>query len=347
MNWLPGGDNWKFHGGIDQNEFENRQYGYNAGAFGYQDYQGGQDRLQQGAYTAARRGTQQMDSNVAGTAEQSQLGGILMQRALGKGGPSAAELQMKAGLGEAQAGARAQSVGVSNPALAARLAAGAQANMAMQTNQQTGILRAQEQAQATGQAADLYTQQRGQNLQTGQANLEAAIQQQQQRDQMVQYYTSQGLTREQAQMQAGMDLERLRGEQFQAGNATAAQLAIAQAQMRQQSQGGAMSAIGGALGSLKISDENLKEDIKPSGKKLDNFMKALSGFEYKYKKGLGEPGKKFGIMAQDLEKSELGKTLVVETPIGKMVDTGHASLGALAAIARLQKRLEKLEGASA
>jgi hypothetical protein len=93
----------------------------------------------------------------------------LQARANGQA-PSAAELQMRAGLDQAtqQAQAMAASARGVSPALAQRYAMQNQAQMAQANNQQTGILRAQEQAQATG---DLGNELR--SVRTGRENLQS------------------------------------------------------------------------------------------------------------------------------------------------------------------------------
>jgi hypothetical protein len=49
-------------------------------------------------------------------------------------------------------------------------------------------------------------------------------------------------------------------------------------------------------------------------------------------------------MAQELEKSKIGKSMVYDTPNGKMVDFGRG-LGAMLAIqAQMNERLNKIEG---
>lgn len=73
---------------------------------------------------------------------------------------------------------------------------------------------------------------------------------------------------------------------------------------------------------LAFSDERLKTDIKEIPKHdLDEMKKHLKAFYFKYKSnnyGLGEWS---GVMAQDLEKSKLGKTLVTHDEAGnKMID---------------------------
>lgn len=81
-----------------------------------------------------------------------QLGSLLMQRAEGTA-PSAAELQMKAGLGRQLAGTQSMARGATgmSPGMAMRLAGRRGDALSAQTNQQMGVLRAQEQAQAQSQ----------------------------------------------------------------------------------------------------------------------------------------------------------------------------------------------------
>nr|BFD63160.1 hypothetical protein BdHM001_18410 [Bdellovibrio sp. HM001] len=73
----------------------------------------------------------------------------------------------------------------------------------------------------------------------------------------------------------------------------------------------------------KFSDHRLKKNIEPIGKKdIDELRKELRAFYYEYKDVLhGDPGVHIGILAQDLEKSKLGKWIVVEDKDGnKMID---------------------------
>lgn len=105
------------------------------------------------------------------------------------------------------------------------------------------------------------------------------------------------------------------------------------------------SIIGGA-GALAASDEKLKKDVKPESKKMEKFLSAINAksFEYKNTDIPGtSPGDKFGVLAQDLEKSEVGKTLVQDSPNGKMVDINSTVMAVLAAQSDLNKRLKSME----
>lgn len=121
------------------------------------------------------------------------------------------------------------------------------------------------------------------------------------------------------------------------------------------SAGGSAAAAGGAAaggasaagGAAAMSDKDNKKDIEaPSEKKVQSFLDALKAYEYEYKEpgaaGAGE-GKHISPMAQDLEKSELGKTMVEDTPDGKMVNYAKSGGLMLATAAMLNEKMESLE----
>ena len=102
-----------------------------------------------------------------------------------------------------------------------------------------------------------------------------------------------------------------------------------------------MGVIGGVFASM--SDERLKTDIKPGESKLYDFLDKLGSHDYKYKDSKhGSP--RISPMAQELEKSDLGKPFVFEAEDGKAVDYGKGLGTMLASQAALHKRLKKLEG---
>jgi hypothetical protein len=95
---------------------------------------------------------------------------------------------------------------------------------------------------------------------------------------------------------------------------------------------------------LAMSDINAKENIEPGSEAIDEFFKELTVNEYDYKEPekFGE-GKHFGPMAQDLEKSEVGETMVEETPEGKMVDYEKGLPIMMAAIKELYDEVEGMK----
>lgn len=110
--------------------------------------------------------------------------------------------------------------------------------------------------------------------------------------------------------------------------------------------------VAGTVGNIVSSiwsDEKVKENKKElSDDDIENIFNELVPISYNYNKTvqrLGAPsGKVVGVMAQDLEKSPQGATLVIDTPAGKKVDADKALQLALAAIASMNGRIGNLEG---
>ncbi len=121
---------------------------------------------------------------------------------------------------------------------------------------------------------------------------------------------------------------------------------MAQQQMIGQAIGGASAGIAQGM-----SDENVKTGIKEqknySTKMVSEFMEPLKSYNYKYKdsKYSGDMGDKTysSVMAQDLEKSKLGRQMVIDTPEGKMVDYAKGIAPIMSSIAELNQRLKRLE----
>lgn len=106
---------------------------------------------------------------------------------------------------------------------------------------------------------------------------------------------------------------------------------------------GGIAGIGGSIAGM-FSDKDLKKNIKPGEREVEELLANIKPETYEYKDDSMGEGTHLSPMAQDLEKSEVGKSLVEDTPEGKVVDTGKG-LGAIMAIqSALDKRLKKLEG---
>lgn len=130
------------------------------------------------------------------------------------------------------------------------------------------------------------------------------------------------------------------------GQSLAAQ--IANAQQQNQFLGGLFSQGGEAIakGAALFSDERLKTGVRDAGAEIDDMLDGLRAKSYRYKdEARHGRGERAGIMAQDLERSAAGRRVVVEVPDGKALDVNKAISAALAASARLNERLRKLEAA--
>lgn len=134
------------------------------------------------------------------------------------------------------------------------------------------------------------------------------------------------------------------GQQVTAAAAKASADAAAKQAATQKS--AAEIAAGGAVAGALLSDRRVKKNIRRADAEISALLGSIKPYGYKYKdpKATGAAsGKQFGLMAQDLEKSKAGKTLVHNTPGGKMVDTNRAVLAALAALGSVDKRLKNVE----
>lgn len=127
------------------------------------------------------------------------------------------------------------------------------------------------------------------------------------------------------------------------GSAQAQQFnAQAQGQNSQNQANATNQTIGmGMSAAAMFSDERGKEDIEEFN--ASDFLDSLTPHKYKYKDQKHGEGQQAGVMAQDLEKTEIGSKLVTDTPEGKMVDYGKAGPTMMASIAELNQRLKKME----
>lgn len=101
-----------------------------------------------------------------------------------------------------------------------------------------------------------------------------------------------------------------------------------------------------AAGMLSKSDERSK-DVAGDTPDMDAFMEALKPLAFTYKDpaspGAAE-GENVGVVAQDVEKTPVGRTMVKNTPDGKMLDIQKGFGVILAALAALHDKIEAKEG---
>lgn len=174
--------------------------------------------------------------------------------------------------------------------------------------------------------------------QTNLANQQAELQNQAQKDAQQRFLKQEQL--------------RLRQEQQNIVNQEQLQNAQLQQQQQQKAEQAAGATIGGlgsaiSTGISLFSDEDLKKDIKDANKDVKKFLDALQAksftFKDKEKANNKENKKSVGITAQDLEKSEMGKTMVEDTKEGKQVNMKEAFSAVLASQAFLNQRLNDIE----
>lgn len=93
------------------------------------------------------------------------------------------------------------------------------------------------------------------------------------------------------------------------------------------------------------SDEKLKKNTSEGGSRLEDFLGSLDVFSYDYKDEKHGEGRQTSVMAQDLEKSDIGKKAIVETEEGKIVNYTKLLPAMLSANVDANKRIMKLEDA--
>lgn len=155
-----------------------------------------------------------------------------------------------------------------------------------------------------------------------------------------------------ARQQLGQALQAQRGQDIGVAESDRAslqqleQLRIEQETAQRAARGAAISGLASGGSALAASDENIKKDIKDADEdKISSFLEALSAKQFKFKDGERGDGEQFGILAQDLEKSEIGKELVEEEEGVKKFSIEKAIGASLAAQSSFAKRLKGIEEA--
>lgn len=258
--------------------------------------------------------------------------------------PGAGELAVNRQVGQATAAqtSLARSARGANAALAYRNAARNVGDIGQAGAGQAAQAQLADQQAANAQLAGVYGQMRGQDLDLasqnaslGQAaqlaNVQAQLQQTGMNDAQQIAALGQLLGWDQAQIQA----------QIQRAAIDAQDTGIFPSLLQQAGSIGAVVA---------ASDERLKKKIKDGAAAADEFMRNLHSTEWEYRdKAKFGPGRRLGILAQDLERSKMGRETVVKVDDAGHIgfDVGKAANASLAAVARLHERLERVEGSIA
>lgn len=305
--WNPGESEWLFGGGATKGMLSEPQTG---------NYQRGylqQDFMNRGPVMANATQSDQTRG------QQGQLAQMLMQQAQGTR-QGAGELAVQRQIGNANAAqtSQAQMARGANAALAQRTAARTKADIGVNGAGQAGIAQMQDQQAAQNQLGGLLGTQRQQDIGMAQGNQQSAIQQQQ----LQLAALAQMLGVDKAALE--QDLEKRKIEATDKG------------------------AIGGimqGIGAMFASDERVKEHIVDAGSDVDWMLDNLTPERYRYKDQEKHGAGEFtGVLAQDLERSMSGRSLVVEVDGVKHVDQNRAIQALLASVARLNERVRELEG---
>ena len=120
-----------------------------------------------------------------------------------------------------------------------------------------------------------------------------------------------------------------------------------EAQAAQAQAAGTRSLLGSGIAAFAMSDKKAKKNVRDA--KSDEFKDMLDKIKpkkYDYKEGgtgAISDTDYTGVMAQDLEKSDLGRDMVMDTPEGKMVDKEKMLMTAMASLADMNDRVKELE----
>ena len=173
-------------------------------------------------------------------------------------------------------------------------------------------------------------------------NLNLRNQQQQMNNDLSQqrFQNQAGVAQGKAGQQASFGQNMQQNSQFNAGltsqnNQFGQQMQSQYAQM-------AMNAAGAAA---MGSDKRMKTGVEKAELDIEDFLNSLTGYRYKYKDPFSEfatPGTKVGIMAQDIENTLPGQSIVKETDKGKVIDTKEAVNPILASLGNINERLKKV-----
>jgi hypothetical protein len=220
--WLGKTERWLFGddetpGALGTGQFKPKPYEINQGASDIRGYDDWRSQLAGGAQAAGQRGGPQIATGAQDQFRGQQMGLAqqLMGQAQGKG-PSIAQAQLQQAtdrnMAQAMALGASQNAGTRG-AGALRGIANQQAQIGQQMAADSGLLRLQEQQQAQGLLNQVLAGGRGQDLglATSQAGMD--LQSRGMNDQLTQFYVQQGLSLDQAQMQARMQMEGMKSSQ--------------------------------------------------------------------------------------------------------------------------------------
>lgn len=285
--------------------------------------------------------------------QQMELAGGLGAQARGEG-PSVSGAQFRAANDSNLAQQQALAAGArgGNVAMAGRQAAQNVGAFGQQSAQQAAIGRMQEQRSAQQQLGGLLNQ--GRTSDIGLASGQATLQQQ---TNLANQGAANKFALQQGDMDQNLKLANIRAQLAQTGMNDAQQMAYLQqltgmdaAELAARTSQGDTSILGDVIsagGAVAgwLSDENLKTDIKESSdnSSIEKFLNNLTPYDYKYKDSKHGKGDFTSVMAQDLQKSDVGSKFVVDTEEGLGVDYIRAQPAMLAALAHLNSEVNKLK----
>lgn len=332
---------------VDTPQMAAQQFNYNGVGQPEWDARAAQAQTRGGPFTDYQQASQARGLGLAARGAQGDALGMYRDAANGVG-PSVAQAQLQRGsdAAAAQAQSLAASARGSGVQRGAATLAGIQAASGATQNAaaDAAALRAQEIQQARAGYAGLAGQMRsgdaalqGQDAQQAQFQTEAALRQRGLNDAQTSAAWQMG-AHASDQDQEG----RIRYQTGQAGNALNANKA--NSENTQAIVHDAAGLVQGAVGAGTRSDERAKTDVRPAEGQLAQMLEHVKPETWEYQSGMGPKGRRAGPMAQDLERSELGASLVSRDAEGmRQVDYAKAAPALVSGLAMVHDRLSKLE----
>jgi hypothetical protein len=245
-----------------------------------------------------------------------------------------AGLKQSMGANAADTMAKGQQAAQANAAQAADVSSTQAVRKAIQAAKTAGVNRGQAAMIGGQQAGDAYTNTYQGQLEAGQNRYQQATGQfanmTQAKDQnaLQQQQLKENATSQAKQLELQAKQLEMQGKQAEADA------------KRQEAQSfwNTVGSIAGAVGSIFMSDEKFKENVKPDSS-LDAILRKIKPVSYNYK---GEDKKQVGITAQNLEDSPLAGA-VMDTPAGKVVDGAQLEGSNLALIIELAGQVRDLQ----
>lgn len=330
MGWAR---DWAQNQYADQGyRLEARPYEFDESRFSNPYYDSNHDML-----SAGMNGVRGRQDPFGSRKLQGNFADYLLQQYRGDG-PSLAESKFRGNLDQnIKATMAMANTGRGNRGLAMRTAQYQLGDMNSQAANEVAQIRSTEQMNAGNLLGQTYQGMRSADLEQGRMN-----------DAMTQYYTSQGLSLDQAQWAAQMELQKMKGEQHSTAQATLNKIGSqggSHPGFWERLGGGLLNA-GATLGAAALSDRRLKTKITKAPKRdIEDFISKINAYRYKYRDSKHGEGHYYSTMAQELERTKVGKSMVIDTPQGKMVDYGKGFGALLASQKHLYEKVKDLEAA--
>lgn len=214
-----------------------------------------------------------------------------------------------------------------------------------QVGNQSAQLASKEQLQAQQQYAQQLNQVRGQNY--AQTSFDSGLDAEMQRkyEDLGYDINTAGLNGSMARDKANSNIWAISNGLQLGEDQIQAQRKADEADSRDASIGTAIAGAGSLVNLFaRASDRRVKRDIRDGSSDVAQALDGIDPKTWHYKGESNQDPLRVGIIAQDIERTPVGRDVVRETPRGKVIDGAGGLSFALAGLAELNDRIRKLEG---